>query len=305
MISIDNLTKFYNRSKNPAIKDVRFQLNDGEILGMVGLNGAGKTTTLKIIAGVLKPTEGTVTVNGHNIFTEKEKAVKDVGWIPEFPNWEVNVKPMILMKYFAGFYGLRGKDAERVSLELLKLVGLSNSLDKKISTFSQGMKKRFAIAESLINNPQNILMDETLNGLDPEGIRLVRDLILDFKKQGKAIILSSHILAEVQNLADRFIFIHKGSVIKTFTRDEISKTSNYRIRLKVLNSNGELTGILRNYGEVIENNSYYEIMSPSLKIDEIHIIPEILVKNGYKIISFEPVSESLEQYFFRLIGEAK
>lgn len=304
MISVQNLSKIYPGSRTPAIKSLNFEINKSEVLGMVGLNGAGKTTTLKILAGVMKPTQGYVKVDDIDLVKNKEYAVKNLGWVSETPNWEQNVKPMTLMKYFAGFYGIKGKDAETISRKLLEMVGLDKSLNKKIVSFSQGMKKRFALAESLINNPSYILMDETLNGLDPEGVKLVRDLIIQFKKEGKGIVLSSHILSEVQNLADRVLIIHRGSVIKVIKKEEFMKGNNLSFRIKIKNPDGNLENILSKFGQVTNANDFYLIKDPQIDYDSGYQIVADLVTNNYKVLSFEPVNESLEQYFFKIIGGA-
>jgi len=207
MIEIDNVTKIYSRRDPPAVKNLMLNIENGEILGLVGLNGAGKTTTIRMIAGILLPTSGKISVDGFDVIKEKVKASYNVGWIPEIPNFEPNAKPLSLMRYYAGFYRNNEKEMDKRIKELLDMVGLSNDLNKKLREYSQGMKKRFSIAESLINDPKNVLFDETLNGLDPEGVKFVRDLIIDLKSKQKSILLSSHILTEIENLADRVAII--------------------------------------------------------------------------------------------------
>ncbi|EQB65512.1 MAG: ABC transporter ATP-binding protein [Thermoplasmatales archaeon I-plasma] len=187
MITIDNLTKIYSPKERAAVDGLSLEIRDGEIVGFVGLNGAGKSTTIRIAAGVTLPTSGDVLVDGKSITREKTDASRQIGWVPELPNFEMNAKAVPLLRYFAGYYGLT-KDQEKEHIdELLKQVGLWEHRNKKLRAYSQGMKKRFSLAESLIGDPNNLMFDETLNGLDPEGVQFVRNLILDQKKKGKAI----------------------------------------------------------------------------------------------------------------------
>lgn len=221
MIIFQNLTKNYGRHSVPAVDELNLTVNDGEILGFAGLNGAGKTTTIRIASGISLPSSGTVLVDGHDIVKEKVEASRTIGWVPEFPNFEPNAKPMSLMLYYSGFYGINSVEAKDRSMKLLNEVGLSSALDKKLRSYSQGMKKRFSIAAAMINDAQNFLLDETLNGLDPEGIKYIKNLILKLKEQNKAVMLSSHILSELQNVADRVAVIHEGKLLKVVTKEEL------------------------------------------------------------------------------------
>ena len=163
--------------------------------------------------GAHLPTEGTVAVDGHDIVKDKIRACASLGWVPEFPNFDMGAKAWTLMKYYAGYYK-GGDHSDSRCREVLKSVGLDGAGQKKLREFSQGMKKRFALGISLISNPHNLVFDEVLNGLDPEGIAYFRQLVLDYKKEGKAILFSSHVLTEVEALADKIVFLHKGRILK-------------------------------------------------------------------------------------------
>ncbi len=183
MLEIKNLTKVFSPRQGPAINSVSFDVRNGEIVGFVGLNGAGKTTTIRIAVGVSLSTSGTAVIDGHNITTEKPEASKSLGWVPEIPNFEPNARAWMMMQYLAGFYGIDRTEAKKRSKELLSSVGLSGHENRKLRTYSQGMKKRFSLAVSLISNPQNFLFDEVLNGLDPEGILFFRELMIGQKNR--------------------------------------------------------------------------------------------------------------------------
>ena len=210
MIQIDAATKIFSKKDKPAADAVSLKAADGEIVGFVGLNGAGKTTTIRMAAGVSLPTSGSISIDGHDIVSDKVEACRRIGWVPEIPNFEPSTRALSLMEYFAGFYGIPASEAKERSLELLRTVGLGGEEGKKLRAYSQGMKKRFSLAVSMLGGPRNYLFDEVLNGLDPEGIRYFRRLMVDLRSKGVAVLLSSHILVEVESLADRVVFIHMG-----------------------------------------------------------------------------------------------
>ncbi len=301
MITIDNLTKIYSAKEGVAVDSFSLEIKDGEILGFVGLNGAGKSTAIRISAGVTLPTSGDVLIDGKSITEEKIAASRQIGWVPELPNFEMNAKPIPLMRYFAGYYGLAKKE-EHIN-ELLKQVGLWDHREKKLRSYSQGMKKRFSLAESLIGDPNNLMFDETLNGLDPEGVQFVRNLIIDQKKKGKAILLSSHILSEIEAVSDRIVMIHHGKLVKTLEKSQLNDLGREKITIEVDNFDQKTSSLLSKYGEVKEGRN--GIVLTSLKTDKSGY-PEIvssLVQSGYKVRRFEPSGESLEEFFFKAIGE--
>lgn len=158
MLQIQRLTKVFARNAPPAIADVSFDVGNSEVVGFVGLNGAGKTTTIRIAAGVSLPTEGTVSVDGKDIVADKVEASKRIGWVPELPNFDLNTKAIDLMKYYSGYYGITGVSANNISSDLLKSYGLGGFEKKKLKTYSQGMKKRFSLAASMISDPRIICL---------------------------------------------------------------------------------------------------------------------------------------------------
>jgi ABC-2 type transport system ATP-binding protein len=300
MIQVHALTKQYSKSQPLALDSATFDVNDGQIVGFVGLNGAGKTTAIRLAVGITLPTSGSVSVDGHDIVEEKVEASKRLGWVPELPNFEANAKAVSLLQYFAGFYGIPATEAKSKSMELLGLVGLQGAEKRKLRAYSQGMKKRFSLASSMISDPQNFLFDEVLNGLDPEGIRFFRQLMLDFKAKGKAVLLSSHILMEVESIADLVVIIHKGKIIKRITRNELSNLGSPGIKLRVGGFDERAKNLLKSYGEVrVEGDS---ILLSGTSADPADINAS-LVKLGYRVGEVSPQREGLEDYFLDLIKE--
>ncbi len=301
MIKIDNLTKVFSKKQGPAIDSVSLEVHNGEIVGFVGLNGAGKTTTIRVAAGVSLPTSGSASVDGYDLVTQKVEASKRIGWVPETSNFEPNGKAISLMEYFAGFYGISGEEAVSRSSTLLKSVGLEGSQTKKIRAYSQGMKKRFSLAASMLGDPQNLLFDEVLNGLDPEGIHYFRRLMLELKEHGKAVLLSSHILVEVESIADRVVFIHKGRIIKSISRGELAEAGGTSMKIVVTNLDDRALTYLKELGDLrVEGNAVFLV---SKNTDTARVNSDLL-RMGYQVSEISQQKEGLEEYFLKLIGEA-
>ncbi|MGI0156666.1 MAG: ABC transporter ATP-binding protein, partial [Thermoplasmata archaeon] len=226
MLRIEDLSKTFPGRVTPAVDGLNLELRDGEVLGLVGLNGAGKTTTIRAAAGVSLPSKGRILVDGHDVVRDKVRASERIGWVPELFPFEPNAKAARLLTFYAGFHGVTGEAARHRAYELLERVGLKGVEDVRVRTYSQGMKKRFGLAAAMLAEPQHLLLDELLNGLDPEGMAFVRSWILDLRRQGKGVLLSSHQLAELQALADRVAFIHRGRLLKTVGRAELAQASD-------------------------------------------------------------------------------
>ena len=300
MIKISGLTKNYN--KVPVVKNLNLDIKNGEIVGFAGLNGAGKSTTIRIASGIIFPSSGTVTVDEKDIVSEKVDASKYIGWVPELPNFEPRGKSVSLLKYYAGFFGIGAKEAEQKAEKLLKQFDIWNARKKHLQDYSQGMKKRFSIAAAMIGNPNNYLFDETLNGLDPGGVKEMRDLMLSMKKDGKAVFLSSHILSELQNVADRIAIIKNGELIKILKHSDLDNLGETRIIVDVKNPDDKIFNILNKFGNAHESNGDILIEKITLPVDDIYKINEELVKAGYKVGNVSAEGENLEEYFLKLVG---
>lgn len=303
MIEVQGLTKLYGRHTQPAVSKLNLEVNDGEIVGFAGLNGAGKSTTIRVISGIIFPSAGHVKVDGHDIVREKIKASMNIGWVPELPNFEPNGKSVSLLKYYAGFYGLKGVDIEGKIESLLKQFNIWEARNKKLKDYSQGMKKRFSIAAALIGDPQNFLFDETLNGLDPEGVRNMRDFIIKLKKEGKAVFLSSHILAELENVADRIAIIRKGELINVVERADLSNLGASVVRIKIENMDKDAISIMEKYGDVNQNGNMITIKNLKGTAAESRRVNRDLVTSDYDISFFDVTGEDLEDYFLQLVGK--
>ncbi len=303
MIEVEDFSKSFGRNQIPAVNDISFSVKDGEILGFAGLNGAGKTTTIRAMCGIILPSAGKISVDGHDIVSDKVNASMTIGWVPEFPNFDPNAKPIPLLMYYAGFYGIKGERAKSLARSLMETVDLGNALGKKLRTYSQGMKKRFALASAMISDPQNFLFDETLNGLDPEGISYLRKLMQRLKEEGKSIFLSSHILSELENLADRILIIHKGEIIETLTRERMRNLGKPVLKLRLNKTDKKVIDLLEQYGKVSVDGDTITVMDLSSGQGSADDINAELIKSGYKVSMFNLQGASLEEYFVQLVGK--
>lgn len=246
MIEVRNLTKVYGRKK--AVDDLSFTIEDGEIFGFLGPNGAGKSTTMNIITGCLSATEGTVVIDGNDIFEEAYKAKKNVGYLPEQPPLYMDMTVEEYLRFVAEAKKVkkdkRSEEVERV----MKKTSILDVHNRLIKTLSKGYKQRVGIAQALIGNPKVIILDEPTVGLDPRQILEIRDLIRNLGKE-HTVILSSHILQEVNSVCDKIMIIAHGKLKVCATPEELYHTYcgnrllYVRARISPERLNGVLEGI--------------------------------------------------------------
>ena len=206
ILEVNNLNKTYKNFK--AIDDISFQVNKGDIYGFLGPNGAGKSTTLRMILGLIKPNSGEIKLNGSLINFKNKKYLNNIGALIERPDFYKNLSAYQNLKIL---YSMSRINNPKIIHDVLHEVDLFDRKDDKVGSYSQGMKQRLGIAQTLLHNPQVIILDEPSNGLDPQGQADMRELILKINKdKGITVIISSHILAEIEKIANRMIVINKG-----------------------------------------------------------------------------------------------
>lgn len=226
MIEVENLTKHFRQKLFKtlvAVDGVSFCVDDGEVLGLLGPNGAGKTTIMRMIATLLKPVRGTARVGGYDIRTQSNQVRGALGILPEYWGLYERFTPREHLRMFGTFYGLNGPALERRIEELIALLEMQEYADRECKRFSKGMSQKVALARSLIHDPQNLLLDEPTSGLDVMSARQVRRLIADSRKQGKCVIVSTHILSEAERLCDRLILLDAGKVLAEGTPASLCK----------------------------------------------------------------------------------
>jgi len=194
------------------VDDVSFDLRPGEVFGFLGPNGAGKTTTIRMLVGLIKPTRGSVSVCGFDIRRQFEKAMRCIGCIVENPDLYRFMTGRENLEHFGRMLGVPASEIERVAA----LVNLAHRLDQRVGTYSLGMRQRLGIAQAMLGDPRVLILDEPANGLDPAGIREIRELLRQLAaERGLAVFVSSHLLAEIELTADRVAIIHKGRILRT------------------------------------------------------------------------------------------
>jgi len=219
MIRLKNLTKRYGNIL--AVNNLSLSVQEGEIFGFIGPNGAGKTTTLRMMGGVIAPTEGSVMIDGINMADDPENAKKRIGFIPDRPFLYEKLTGMEFLRFTADLYSVEeGLFYER-SEKILRQFSLYHWADELIESYSHGMKQRLIISSAILHDPKVIVVDEPMVGLDPAGIRMVKDLFRSLAKRGTTIFMSTHTLTVAEDVCDRIGVIHKGSLIATGTIEEL------------------------------------------------------------------------------------
>jgi sodium transport system ATP-binding protein len=234
MIKVSNLVKVFRDKKRgtvTAVDHISFEARGGEIFGLLGPNGAGKTTTLRILATVLQPTEGTATVGGHDIVAEARQVRQNIGFLSGDMGLYHRLTPRELIAFFGRLNGLQGGQLQARIEHLLSLFGMREFADSKIDTLSSGMKQKAAIARTLVHDPPIFILDEPTYGLDVPTSRVVEQFILDAKRAGKCIVLSTHVMEEAEFLCDRIAVIHQGKIKASGTMSQLRElTGKQRLR---------------------------------------------------------------------------
>lgn len=225
ILSVRDLKKVIG--KKTLVENISFDVKQGEVFGFLGPNGAGKTTTIRMLVGLIKATEGTISIGGYSIKENFREAMRQIGSIVENPELYTYLTGWENLKQFARMLG--SISDERI-IEISKMVHLDERIHDKVKTYSLGMKQRLGIAQALLGNPKLLILDEPTNGLDPAGIRELREFIHKLvKEENMSVFISSHLLSEVQMICDRVAIIHKGKMITVATIEELIKTASDRV----------------------------------------------------------------------------
>jgi ABC-2 type transport system ATP-binding protein len=219
MILVKELVKRYGAFT--AVDSVSLDVSPGEIHGFLGPNGAGKTTTIRMIAGLLKPTAGSIVINGHDLAAAPEQAKASLGFIPDRPFIYEKLTAVEFLRFHGGLYGMDESDAARRGDEMLEVFELTRWKDELVESFSLGMKQRLVMSAAFLHRPQAVLVDEPMVGLDPRGARLIKDVFRSMSRRGVAILMSTHTLEVAQEMCDRIAIILQGKIIARGTVDEL------------------------------------------------------------------------------------
>ncbi len=283
--------------KKQVLKNVSLSINEGEILGFIGPNGAGKTTTIKVILGLQSLDSGEVFINGYDLVKDFTKAIEKVGAIVENPDLYMYLSGRKNLELIANMYENVSK--EKID-ELVKLVGLENRIYDKVSKYSLGMRQRLGIAAALLNDPNLLILDEPTNGLDPEGIKELRDILKDLARSRKiAILISSHNLMELQNFCSDVCIIRNGEVIDQKKMKDFRKTKESEYIFEV-NDINLLNKVIDNYDVIGEKRVKFKIEK-----NDIPAMIEKMIENNIKVYEVTARNMSLEEAFLTKTGGNK
>jgi ABC-type multidrug transport system ATPase subunit len=300
LLKTENLTKEYKGRK--AVDNLNIIVYEGDVYGFLGRNGAGKSTTIKSMLGLIKPTCGRVIINGYEVSKEREKAIEKIGAMVETPSFYTGMSGYKNLCLYANLYGLPIKRVD----EVLEMVGMINAKDKKVYKYSMGMKQRLGIARAFLNNPNVVILDEPTNGLDPQGIKEIRNLIQELSEKYKVtFIISSHILTEIQAVCNRIGIIEDGQLKVQGYVEELLNTKDEIIQISTVEK--EKTVRLLNSLNIELNYEEFEGgLRVKVKKGNFNIINRVLVENDVNVKNMSCSENSLEEYFLNMTkGEKK
>lgn len=303
MIEVQNLTKSYGGIL--AIQSLNFQIQKGEVVGFLGPNGAGKSTTMKIITGFMAPTSGKAVVGGYDVFENPIEVKKRIGYLPETPPVYGEMKVREYLRYVAELKGVAKATIEKHVSNAIEKTHLGNVEKRLIHNLSKGFRQRVGIAQALVSDPDVLILDEPTVGLDPKQVAEIRDLIKELRGQ-HTIILSTHILPEVQATCERIIIINKGQIVAQDTLSNLSnlKSGSRKVNLKIKRSAPETSQLLSSIPGVLNvmaGASAQEWQIDTQENDEIvERIASQVIQKGYGLLEISSARADLEDIFLKL-----
>ncbi len=295
IIKVSNLSKQFNEVR--AVDDLSFTVHEGDVYGFLGQNGAGKSTTIRMLLTLVKPSTGAIEIFDKNLFSHRNEILQQVGAVIEKPDLYKYLSAYDNLAIFAKMSGM--KPGRTLLLEQLKMVGLAERAFSKVKTFSQGMKQRLGIAVALVHDPKLIILDEPTNGLDPQGIADMRNLVLHLSREmGKTILVSSHLLSEIELVANRMLIIHKGKKIVEGNVAELLDPSKSLVQIETGNDL-EARGKLMQTKWAVRLQPDNGCLQLKMNKDEVPLLISDLVSAQVQILSVDPM-HSLEDYFLSL-----
>jgi ABC-2 type transport system ATP-binding protein len=298
LITVQNLTKTY--SKKDVVKDLTFQLTPGKCVALIGPNGAGKTTTLRMLAGFLKPTKGTITFDEGALSTDIRKFV---GYLPQFPVFHNWMNGMEFLIYVGQLCHLSKKEATERANDLMEKVGLGNDKKLRIAKYSGGMKQRLGIAQAIMNRPKLIILDEPVSALDPIGRREVLNLMFELKKEA-TILFSTHILNDAEEISDELLLMNKGELVEQGSISALSKMHDSgKIVLEFSQLPENIQAVLSNLPNVSDLNiNTYKVEFSTSDMEEARKnILQLATSQNWSLTKFEIGRTTLEDLFMKVV----
>ncbi|EBF5115896.1 ABC transporter ATP-binding protein [Listeria monocytogenes] len=294
VLKLEHVTKKIGQ-KN-IVHDISFDIHKGEVFGLLGPNGAGKTTIIRSIVGLIRRSEGTVFINGKNVDTEYKAAISEVGAIIENPEFYMYMSGWANLKQFARMSQKNITD-EHIR-EIVELVKLTGAIDQKVKTYSLGMRQRLGVAQALIHSPALLILDEPTNGLDPQGMAEFRTLIRDLATKGTSVLISSHLLSEIQQITDRFAIINKGVLTHTEKMSDLLENHVAAYKLKVSDPVATTTVLTTLPVKLVAQKE--DLFKIEVAHEDVHLIARALIHANIDLLEMVPLQASLEERFLEL-----
>lgn len=284
------------RKKVEAVRGIDFEVRKGEIFGLLGPNGAGKTTTIKALLQLIFPSRGTISLFGS--MSPGPDAMRRLGYLPESPYVYQYLRAHEFLDLCGRLCGMSAADRARRSDELIARVGLAGATDRPIGRFSKGMLQRIGLAQALLHEPELLILDEPMSGLDPIGRKEVRDLILEERARGRTILFTSHILSDVERLCDRVAIVHRGKVTAYGALDELLRTDVQRTEIELAGASDDLRAELEERGARVHAVGAHLIVTIEGGDGGRHVLERALAA-GARVIALHEQRETLEDLFVR------
>ena len=281
-----------------AVRDVTLSIDSGQVYGFLGPNGAGKTTTIKMAMDLISPTHGQIRLWGRD---PRDPAVKRrIGYLPEHPYFYDYLKPQEILDYFGRLFGMDKKARTRRVGELLERVGLTQARNRALRKFSKGMLQRLGVAQALINDPDLLVLDEPLSGLDPMGRKDIRDIIIEERRKGKTIFFSSHILSDIEHICDRVAIIVEGRVVREGPLGSLLEGEQRKTEILISKASDALRARLGAEGQLVDLGDVCRVTVDTQKTSA---LIETALGTGACIDRLEPRRDSLEEFFVRVAAQ--
>jgi ABC-2 type transport system ATP-binding protein len=299
ILKVDGLQKTFRlgffRKRVDAVRSVSFEVKKGETFGLLGPNGAGKTTSIKAILRLIMPDAGQISLFGAALSID---ARRRIGYLPENPYVYQYLRAHEFLDLCGRLMGMPRAQRRKRSDEMIELVGLGHAIDRPIGRFSKGMMQRMGLAQALLHDPELLILDEPMSGLDPIGRKQVRDIILAERHAGKTLIFTSHVLSDVEMLCDRIAIVNKGEVVARGTLDELLRREVRRVRVQLVNVSAELKASLSTRGHGLREHD--GTLHVTIEGDQgVNPLVSEAIAKGATLIEVEPERETLEDLFVR------
>ncbi|MGB5811233.1 MAG: ABC transporter ATP-binding protein [Polyangiales bacterium] len=298
VLEVRDLRKVFHigffRKRVDAVNGVSFSVGRGEIFGLLGPNGAGKTTTIKSTLRLIFPSSGEIQIFGRN--ADDREAAKRIGYMPENPYVYQYLRPVEFLDLCGRLVGMKKRDRQARSEEMIDKVGLRHAADRPIGKFSKGMMQRIGLAQALLHDPELLVLDEPMSGLDPIGRKEVRDLLLEQRSRGKTLLFTSHILSDVEMLCDRVVIMQKGVITAEGQVHDLLQTADRRFEIQLSGASRALKDSLASKAKVVEDTGN----RITLRADGDEVVSEVLrISNaaGARLEAMIPERQTLESLF--------